>query len=185
MNPGLWIAVVFVLGWIPVFVYRTEALMEALPAYDRAERLWSFVTPAVVATHCTVACAILGFVAEIPLWALTLGTAVYGGAVLFWLWARALISPLHVRRLPDEPPRQLRRSGAFGVVRHPLYFSYLLACAAPVIIARRGLLLVTFALCAGVLAVRSLLEERRLRAQLGVPYDEYCRTVKRLLPFVW
>jgi protein-S-isoprenylcysteine O-methyltransferase Ste14 len=185
MTLGLGLAVVFGLGWIPVFVYRTEELTEALPSYHGRERLWALLTPALLATHCTVACATLSFVGEIPAWSAASGLAVYGTAVVFWLWARALISPLHVRRLPDEPPLQLRRDGAFGVVRHPLYLSYLLACAAPVIVARRGVLLLTFALCAMALAVRSLLDERRLHAQLGAPYDDYCRTVKRLVPFVW
>lgn len=182
---GLWLAVVFTIGWIPVFVYRTEELSEALPAYRGAERPWSFVTPAVLALHCTVAGVTVSTLDMIPWWAAGIGVAVYGTAVVFWLWGRALISPLHVRRLPDQPPPRLRRDGAFGVVRHPLYFSYLLACAAPVIVARGGMLLVTFALCALVLAVRARLEEQRLRVQLGAEYDDYCRTVKRLVPFVW
>jgi protein-S-isoprenylcysteine O-methyltransferase Ste14 len=185
MTVGLLFAVVFVLGWIPVFVCRTEELTEALPSYRGPEWLWTLVTPILLATHCTLACATLSFIDDIPWWSAGLGLAVYGTAVLFWLSGRPLISPLHVRRLPDEPPQRLRRDGAFGVVRHPLYFSYLLACAAPVIVARRGLLVVTFALCALVLAVRAVLEERRLRVQLGAEYHDYCRSVKRLVPFVW
>ena len=185
MMLGVLLALVFALGWIPVFVYRTEALTEALPSYHGAERLWSFVTPALLGTHCTVSCIALSLADEIPLWAAASGLVVYGTSVVFWLWGRAMISPLHVRRLPDEPPPQLRCDGVFGIVRHPLYFSYLLACAAPVIVLRGGILVVTFGLCAFVLVVRALLEERRLHAQLGAQYDEYCRSVKRLVPFVW
>jgi len=182
---GLYLAAVFTIGWIPVFVYRTEEFTEALPSYGALERVWSFLTPAALALHCTLAGALLGGLREVPLWAAGSGAAVYGTAVVFWLWGRPLISPLHVRRLPDEPPPRLRRDGAFGVVRHPLYFSYLLACAAPVIAARYAVLLATFALCALVLAGRAIVEERRLRAQMGAEYDDYCRSVKRLLPFVW
>lgn len=185
MMLGLLLAVVFTIGWIPVFRYRTEMWADALPAYQGTERLWSVVLPVLLATHCTLAAAALSFADAIPAWSAAVGVAVYGTAVVFWLWGRALISPLHVRRLPDEPPLQLRRDGAFGVVRHPLYFSYLLACAAPVVIVRHGILFVTFALCALALAVRAVLEERRLHAQLGAQYDDYCRTVKRLVPFVW
>jgi len=185
MSLGLLLGIVFTLGWIPVFMYRTEELSEALPSYQGTERLWMFATPACLAIHCTVAGVTLSFVDAMPLWSTALGLAVYGTAVVFWLWGRVLISPLHMRRLPDEPPLQLRRDGAFGVVRHPLYFSYVLACAAPVIIARSSVLLVTFGVCALVLAVRAVLEERRLHAQLGAQYEEYCRSVKRLVPFVW
>ncbi len=181
---GLYFAVIFTIGWIPVFMYRTEEFTEALPSYSGMERLWSFLTPAALALHCTLAATIAAF-AEVSPWAMALGAAVYATAAVFWLSGRTLISPLHVRRLPDEPPTQLRRDGAFGVVRHPLYFSYLLACAAPVIVVPRGTLLITFAVCALVLAGRAVIEEWRLRAQLGEEYDDYCRTVKRLIPFVW
>ena len=54
MTLGLLFALVFMLGWIPVFVYRTEELTQALPSYRGAERLWLFVTPALLAIHCTL-----------------------------------------------------------------------------------------------------------------------------------
>ena len=34
-------------------------------------------------------------------------------------------------------------------------------------------------------SIRAEQEERRLHAQLGPAYADYCRTVKRLIPFVW
>jgi protein-S-isoprenylcysteine O-methyltransferase Ste14 len=66
-----------------------------------------------------------------------------------------------------------------------LYFGYLLATAAPVAATPNRWLAVSFALCAMMLAVRAVQEERRLRAQLGAQYDDYCKDVKRLVPFVW
>ena len=81
MMLGLAIAVVFVLGWIPVFMYRTEELGEALPSYHGAERLWVFLTPVLLATHYTLACVTLSFVNEIPWWSAGSGLAVYGACV--------------------------------------------------------------------------------------------------------
>jgi protein-S-isoprenylcysteine O-methyltransferase Ste14 len=43
----------------------------------------------------------------------------------------------------------------------------------------------TLVLCGVALMVRAVQEERRLRAQVGAPYDAYCRAVKRLIPYVW
>jgi len=185
MMVGLVLAVVFTIGWIPAFVYRTEELAAALPEYDDTERRWSYATPVLLATHCTLSCAMVSVADPISLWSAGIGLAVYGTAVVFWLSGRALISPLRVRRLPNVPPPQLRCDGAFGVVRHPLYFSYLLACVAPMIVARRGILFVTLAPCVLAIVVRALLEERRLHAQLGAEYEDYCCRVKRLVPFVW
>jgi protein-S-isoprenylcysteine O-methyltransferase Ste14 len=81
------------------------------------------------------------------LWRAALGIVVFAAAVAFWFWGRLQIGPLHMRRLPEEAPLQLRCSGAFGIVRHPLYFSYLLAAAAPLAVVPRTPFLLTIAVC--------------------------------------
>jgi protein-S-isoprenylcysteine O-methyltransferase Ste14 len=182
---GALLAAVFALGWIPLYVCRAEGWTEALPSYRGAERFWVCVTPALLATHMTAACVLLNVVPEPASWSVGLGVAIFAAAIGFWFWGRVLIGPLRVRRLPNESPLQLRRDGAFGIVRHPMYFAYLLACFAPVLVVRRVILLVTFGAAATAIVVRAIQEERRTRAQVGAPYDEYCRDVKRLLPFVW
>lgn len=181
---GLALAVVFALGWIPLYVYRVEARGEALPHYSAAERRWVNLSPAVVATHVTLGC-ILVSIAEPPLWRAAAGVALFTCGVAFWFWARAQIGPLRVTRLPDEPPRQLQCDGAFGIVRNPLFFGYLVVAAAPMIVAARPVLLITFGACLAVLIIRAVQEERRLHAQVGPRYAQYCRDVKRLIPFVW
>jgi len=70
-------------------------------------------------------------------------------------------------------------------VRNPLFFGYLVAAAAPLIVAARPVLLISFAGCVAVLTIRAVQEERRLHTQVGPRYAEYCRDVKRLIPFVW
>lgn len=185
MVVGLVLGVVFALGWVLLFVFRAEAVTEALPRYTPRERFWVTLTPIVMAVHMTCICTAISCLPTVSLSAAAIGLSLFGVAVAFWFWGRAMIGPLRVRRLPDEPPLQLQRHGAFGVVRHPLYASYLLAAAAPLVIAPRGLFLVTYALCWVAVSVRAVQEEHRLRAQLGAAYDAYCRDVKRLIPFVW
>jgi protein-S-isoprenylcysteine O-methyltransferase Ste14 len=133
----------------------------------------------------TVACVSISRLVQISAWSAVLGVATLAAAVAFWSWGRVMIGPLGVRRLPDEPPLQLQRTGAFGIVRRPLHFGYLLAAAAPLALLLRPLHLLTFALSFIALAVRAVQEERRLRTQLGPAYDAYCAEVKRLIPFVW
>lgn len=185
MTLGNLLAMVFTLGWVPMFLYRTEDVSEAFPSYDRGERIWTVVTPAVLSMHVGASCFILSTVAPPPIWRVLLSVALYAAGVSFWFWARRAISPLNVRRLPDEPPPRLRRDGPFGMVRNPLYFGTLLAAAAPAVAAGEPILAITFAACAVALIVRSGQEERRLHAQLGADYADYCRRVKRLVPFLW
>jgi protein-S-isoprenylcysteine O-methyltransferase Ste14 len=185
MTAGILLAMAFGLGWVPLFVFRAEAVSEALPSYDASERFWVTLTPVVLALHMTCICIAIASMRVISWWSAALGLALFGGAIAFWFWGRMMIGPLRVRRLPDEAPLRLQRNGAFGIVRHPLYFAYLLAAAAPLAVAPRGLFMITFGLCGAALMVRAVQEERRLHVQVGAPYAAYCREVKRLIPFVW
>jgi len=185
MSRGVLLAVIFALGWLPLRVFRAEAVREALPFYDRGERRWVRASIALLTIHISAACLTLTLQPPPPLSRSLLGIAVFAAGIGFWLWGRAEIGPLRVTRLPEEPPRRLRRDGAFGLVRHPLYFGVLVAASAPVVTAGCAALACTFALAAAAVAVRSTQEERRLRTQLGLEYDAYCREVKRLIPFVW
>lgn len=178
------LAVVFGLGWIPLYIFRAESIPQALAQYAGAERRWVMLTPAVVGVHATLACMLVSF-SHPPPWRAACGMAVFVAGVAFWFRARAQIGPLRVTRLPDQAPTALRRDGAFGLVRNPLFFGYLVVAAAPLLVAARPILLLTFAACFVALAVRAEQEERRLHAQLGPLYDDYCRVVKRLIPFVW
>lgn len=185
MTTGVVLGAVFGLGWLPLFLFRAEGLTEALPSYRGAERFWVTLTPIVLAVHVTGICVAITLAPAIRWCASVVGLTLFAGAIAFWFWGRVMIGPLRVRRLPDEPPLRLQQRGAFGVVRHPLYFGYLLAAAAPPAVVPRLPFFASFALCCVAVAVRAIQEERRLRVQLGPSYDAYCRAVKRLVPFVW
>jgi hypothetical protein len=49
MSVGLLLAFGFALGWIPLYVYRTEAMRDAFPYYSAAERRWMWLSPTLVA----------------------------------------------------------------------------------------------------------------------------------------
>ncbi|MFN8644967.1 MAG: hypothetical protein U0802_26085 [Candidatus Binatia bacterium] len=175
----------FGLGWIPLYVYRAEVLQDALPYYNRAERFWVRAAPATVGAHVTLACGLVSFVDPLPPLRTAGAVALYLGALAFWLRARLQIGPLDRRPLPDDAPPALHRDGPFGLVRNPLYLGYLLAAAAPAIVVARPVVAVTWLAAFAALSIRAAQEERRLHAQLGEAYAQYCRDVKRLVPFVW
>lgn len=185
MTAGTLVAVAYVLGWVPMFVFRVEVMSSALPFYGPAERWAVRLAAVVVSLHVVLACLILTFEVSLPVGRLAAAVALFFTALGFWWWGRTLIGPPRQRRLPQESPLRFRRDGAFGVVRHPLFFSYVVAALAPVVATADPRLLVTFAASFAVIALRAVQEERRLRTQLGGEYDDYCRRVKRLIPFVW
>ena len=185
MTCGELLAIVFTLGWVPLWIFRAETVTDALPFYDRNERFWVYAIVGFLSAHITAACLTLTLRPPPPAGRCALAAVVFASGVSFWLWGRALIGPLGEPRLPEEPPLMLRRDGAFGVVRHPLYFGVLVAASAPVIATARIEIAATFVLAAAAVVARALQEEQRLRAQLGEQYDAYCREVKRLIPFVW
>ncbi len=184
MTNGFWLAIAFAIGWIPLFWFRTESYLEVRRSYQASERRWTTAAPALLGIHCTVCCLALSFV-ELSWWRLGASAGVFAFAVAFWFWGRPLISPLKVRVHPDNPPLEFHRDGAFGVVRHPLFFSYLVASAAPLVAVPYPLLFATYALCFLAIVMRARQEEARLHAQLGSVYATYCREVARLIPFLW
>lgn len=88
------------------------------------------------------------------------------------------------REHPDAPPRPLETSGLYGLVRHPIYFGWILfVLGAPVMTATRGL----FALVSIAYLVAAVpFEERGLIAVYGERYRAYQRQVRaRLVPGVF
>jgi protein-S-isoprenylcysteine O-methyltransferase Ste14 len=185
MSLGVGLGVFFALGWAVFYVFRPEGIRAAFPFYTPAERLWVQLAPAILILHVTAACITIARTTVIAPLPAAFAVATFLMAITFWFWGRTMIGPLRVRYLPQQPPLRFRCDGAFGVVRHPLYFGYLLAASAPLLVACRTFLLVTLVLSFAVLAVRAVQEERHLRAQVGARYEAYCREVKRLVPFVW
>ncbi len=175
----------FALGWLPVFLFRVEEQGASLPFYTPAERLWVRLTPVILTVHVSTACSLLTFAADPSPLRIAGGALIFASGFAFWFWGRFLIGPLRRRRLPDEPPHQFRQDGAFGLVRHPLYFSVLVMAAAPLVASGSAIPLATYAFCVVAIAVRARQEERWLRAQLGPAYEQYSRRVKRLVPFLW
>jgi len=185
MSLAWLLAIVFTAGWIPLYLSRAEALGQALVAYTSAEKVATVTTAILLSLHMAAGCVLVTLCPALPVPRALLALAVYVAGIGFWFWGRTLIGPLSVRRMPDEPPLAFRRDGAFGIVRHPLYFGCLVATAAPVVATVNPWLAGSYGLCAAMLAARAVQEEKRLRAQLGAQYETYCNEVKRLVPFVW
>lgn len=182
--------VLFALGWIPVFRYRSEHVGEALVAASGAARRWIPLTIAAVSLHVTLVEILL--TTYLLVWPATApgaprlagGIGVFAAGLGWWSWARLRLGPLAQPLDPRRPPAELITSGPFAVVRHPLALGTLAAALGPAIAAGSASWL-SFAAVAVCLAQRCKQDEPGLRAAFGAAYDRYAARTRRLLPFLW
>jgi protein-S-isoprenylcysteine O-methyltransferase Ste14 len=114
-------------------------------------------------------------------WSLTVVVAL--GFVFAW-WARLHLGRLWSGSVTQKEGHRIVDTGPYATVRHPIYAGLLLSAFATAAIeatwfgcAGAGLITLGFFL-------KARLEERFLRGDLGVAYDEYRRRVPMLIPFL-
>lgn len=185
MTFAMVLSVLLACALLPLFVFRTEPVARALEVVTPKELLSWRLAVVTLTLHITLCCMLVGFSARLMPLRTVAGVATFVAGIAFWLWSRRAIGPMRHRQTPDQPPLAFRDDGPFGLVRNPLYFGLLLACAGLAIAAHHAGVWLTFACCVLALDLRARHEEERMRAQLGASYEAYQRTVKRLIPYVW
>jgi protein-S-isoprenylcysteine O-methyltransferase Ste14 len=105
-------------------------------------------------------------------------------AALSWTSSSALGSHLRVDAGLGADHR-LVRSGAYGLVRHPIYTSMLLVlCATAVVIATWQLFLTSIVLFIAGTEIRVCTEEKLLASRFGEDFQAYKRSVPAYIPFL-
>jgi protein-S-isoprenylcysteine O-methyltransferase Ste14 len=90
-----------------------------------------------------------------------------------------------VVRLQEERHQRVIDTGIYAVVRHPMYSGFVPMVVGPALWLESYVAALLAIVPIGVLAVRSLFEERFLKRELK-GYDAYTEKVRyRLIPFVW
>jgi protein-S-isoprenylcysteine O-methyltransferase Ste14 len=127
-----------------------------------------------------------GTVARLPGW---IEATIRGGGILL-VWAAGLLAAWGLwsigRQMSSQaevrPDTALVTSGAFRVVRHPLYLSILLLWAGGTLALQSWLMAACTAALVPLFVARSRLEERMLLRHFGDAYAAYMRRVPLLLP---
>jgi protein-S-isoprenylcysteine O-methyltransferase Ste14 len=84
-----------------------------------------------------------------------------------------------------QEEHELVQSGIYGIVRHPLYLSLLLAGPGFALIFRSLLVWPILALTLAFITTRIRQEERLLAAEFGAAFYQYRNRTWTLLPFVF
>jgi len=114
------------------------------------------------------------------------GLALFVGG--WWILTLAMkVNPFAVPvvRLQEERHQRVIDTGAYAVVRHPMYAGFAPMVIGPALWLESSAAALTAILPIAVLAVRSVFEERFLKRELE-GYKAYTQKVRyRLIPFVW
>jgi protein-S-isoprenylcysteine O-methyltransferase Ste14 len=178
----------FAVGWIPVFLLRSERFSERRAVAAPEERRAMLNAVAAVGVHVTLAeLALTDPGADpVPASRLVIGMLVFLVGLAFWILARHTLVAVGRVLDPAAPPTTLVTTGAFAIVRHPLALGMVILALGPAVAAATLLTWVSFAAVVVTLGRRCLQDEDELAAAFGAAYERYAETTtSRLLPLVW
>jgi protein-S-isoprenylcysteine O-methyltransferase Ste14 len=123
------------------------------------------------------------FVPDTPaVWWTGFVLTVAGAAIA--VWARLLLGANWSATVTVKQNHELKRTGPYAIVRHPIYSGFLLAMLGTAIAFGEIRGLIAFVLALVAWRMKSLIEERFMLDQFGEQYARYKREVKALIPFV-
>ncbi|MEO6029445.1 MAG: hypothetical protein ABIR79_21485, partial [Candidatus Binatia bacterium] len=103
--------VLFTIGWIPVFVFRSERFNERRAAATSDERRAMWNVAAAVTVHVTLAEMALRDAGEVPAVRSLIGIAVFVIGFAFWMLARRALVAYGRLLDPSQPPPALVTTG--------------------------------------------------------------------------
>jgi protein-S-isoprenylcysteine O-methyltransferase Ste14 len=102
----------------------------------------------------------------------------------FSIWARRYLGSNWSQEVTVKQDHELITSGPYAVVRHPIYTGLLLAFLGTAMSRGEWCGLIGLALLLIALWRKLRLEEHWMRTEFGDSYQNYCRRVRSLIPFV-
>jgi protein-S-isoprenylcysteine O-methyltransferase Ste14 len=180
--PAMWLS--WMLYWLAASRdVKSDVRRESLPS-----QLLYIVPLAIAVFLFCVRSVHITFLGErfLPLaaWPFWLGSLLTAGGLLFTVWARLHLGKNWSGMITIKQEHELVTSGPYALARHPIYTGLLLAFLGSAVALGdwRGVL--AFALAAGALWRKLVVEERWMRQQFGDEYRAYARRVAALVPFV-
>jgi protein-S-isoprenylcysteine O-methyltransferase Ste14 len=119
------------------------------------------------------------------IWWVWIGAAVTASGLLFSVWGRRYLGRNWSRAVTIKTDHELITGGPYSLVRHPIYTGLLVGlCGCALALGEwRGLFAVGLVFIA--LARKLRLEEQWMRVQFGDSYENYCRQVRALVPYIY
>jgi protein-S-isoprenylcysteine O-methyltransferase Ste14 len=115
-----------------------------------------------------------------------IGVALLLGGLAFRVWAIRTLGRFFTSTVVTQVGQTVVQDGPYRIVRHPSYTGIVVSVAGTALAlgSRLGFLFLLVLVIPAYLW-RIHVEESELRTTLGEPYAEFCRTRKRLIPFIY
>jgi protein-S-isoprenylcysteine O-methyltransferase Ste14 len=114
-----------------------------------------------------------------------LGLALTVLGLAFAVWSRFYLGRNWSAVVTVKEDHQLKRSGPYAIVRHPIYSGFMLATLGSAIAFGELGGLLAAVLIVAAWGYKARLEEAAMIEQFGAEYENYRREVKGLVPFLW
>ncbi len=121
-----------------------------------------------------------------PVPMLIIGSVLIVAGALFRWYAIRVLGRLFTRDVAIRVDHQIIRTGPYRTLRHPSYAGGLLSMfGVAVALDNWPAFLVIMVMNLVLYTYRIRVEEAALTAQFGTEYQDYCRTTKRIVPFIF
>jgi protein-S-isoprenylcysteine O-methyltransferase Ste14 len=179
---ALW--AVFVVSWIVAAVWARQTVRRS------TSRFQAPLVVGVLVAGLLLALAVLWLPAmRQPVWQSSagFGWAMFAVTVVglaFCWWARLHLGALWSAGISRKEDHRIVDTGPYGIVRHPMYSGVFLGLFAMAAFRGRPLDFAIAVLLTLFFALKALVEEEFLRAELGADYNAYRARVPMLVPFL-
>jgi protein-S-isoprenylcysteine O-methyltransferase Ste14 len=116
---------------------------------------------------------------------LAAGLALHLGSFALAVWSRRHLGRNWSGEIAAKVDHQLVRSGPYRWLRHPIYTAMLGMTLGTALVSGETHALVAFALMVVAYARKIPLEERQLRETFGPAYEDYRKSSRALIPFIF
>jgi protein-S-isoprenylcysteine O-methyltransferase Ste14 len=128
----------------------------------------------------------VAFNVAVALWPVVMGVVLIAAGIGLRGWSIATLGRFSQYQITVQPGHRIVTGGPCRYVRHPSYSGIALVLAGVAMASDDVCSLVAVAVLGGAgLAVRIRAEERQLTQKVGVEYEHFAASRKRLVPGVW
>jgi len=144
------------------------------------------ITAALVASLLVAFWFSVNRIAPLPGWTFFPGLAFMACGIVLRQWSIAILGRFFSTTVCIQEGQCIVKEGPCRFIRHPSYSgSFLTLIGTGLCIRSFGALLVLVLIFAIVMGCRIRIEEQALLANFGKEYEEYRKTTKRLIPFIF
>jgi protein-S-isoprenylcysteine O-methyltransferase len=101
------------------------------------------------------------------------------------LWARLYLGSTWDACISLKLHHKLVRTGPYAIIRHPIYSGFMIALLGSALNFGHLRSFIAAAMVSLAWLFKAGLEETFMRKHFGTEYDQYCRSVKKLIPKIW